>query len=92
MKCYAYNNAAKRRRDSRQALTEAYNKAHGINPDEIVKPIRQVLTIKRTAMNRVDKAVSVETTPIIDSFNNCCLPDVFLYSVGKKSSNITARQ
>ncbi|ETS31097.1 hypothetical protein BB987_09305 [Photorhabdus temperata] len=92
MKCYAYNNAAKRRRDSRQALTEAYNQTNGINPDKEVKPVRPVLTIKRTAMNRVDKAVSVKTTSVIDSINNCLMPNVFIYSVGKKSSkSITAR-
>ncbi|ERT11051.1 hypothetical protein [Photorhabdus temperata] len=92
MKCYAYNNAAKRRRDNRQALTEAYNQAHGINHDEEVKPTRPTLYLKRRAMDRTEKAVSVRTTPVIDSFNNCCLPDSFIYSVGKKSSkDITAR-
>ncbi|AWK42634.1 hypothetical protein [Photorhabdus laumondii] len=92
MKCYAYNNAAKRRRDSRQALTEAYNNAHGINPDEEVKPVRPLLTIKRTAMNRVDKALSVRETKVYDSLDNCVLPNVHLYSVNVKSSkNITVR-
>ncbi|CAQ85223.1 MULTISPECIES: hypothetical protein [Photorhabdus] len=80
MKCYAYNNAAKRRRNSRQALTDAYNQANGINPEE-VKPVRPVLTIKRAAMNRVDKALSVQATTFYDSIDNRCLHNTWLYSV-----------
>ncbi|WP_387468389.1 hypothetical protein [Photorhabdus sp. RM323S] len=92
MKCYSYNNAVKRRRDSRQALTEAYNKANGINPDEEVKTVRPTLYLKRQAMDRVEKAVSVQDTKVYDSLDNRCLPNTFLYSVkNKKSSNITAR-
>ncbi|OWO86984.1 hypothetical protein B5C26_00775 [Photorhabdus luminescens] len=80
MKCYAYNNAAKRRLDRRQVLTDAYNQANGVNPEE-VKSVRPVLTIKRTAMNRVDKALSVQATPVYDSLDNRCLHNTWLYSV-----------
>ncbi|MFS1583580.1 MAG: hypothetical protein ACL7AY_13050 [Candidatus Arsenophonus phytopathogenicus] len=36
-------------------------------------------------MNRVEKAISIRPTKVYDSFDNCCLPKVALYSVKTKS-------
>jgi predicted nucleic acid-binding Zn-ribbon protein len=58
MKCYAYDNADKRRRDRRQALTEAYNREHGI-ADLADQPRRPVLSMKsRKPVDRVQAAVN----------------------------------
>lgn len=58
MKCYAYDNADKRRRDRRQTLTEAYNREHGI-ADVEHQPKRPVLSLKkRKPVDRVQAAVN----------------------------------
>lgn len=58
MKCYAYDNADKRRRDRRQALTEAYNRENGIAAVS-EQPRRPVLSMKkRKPVDRVQAAVS----------------------------------
>lgn len=58
MKCYAYDNADKRRRDRRQALTEAYNRKNGIAAVS-EQPSRPVLSMKkRKPVDRVQAAVS----------------------------------
>jgi hypothetical protein len=58
MKCYAYDNADKRRRERRKALTEAYNREHGIADVEF-QPQRPVLSRKkRKPIDRVQKAIN----------------------------------
>ncbi|CAI1767427.1 Uncharacterised protein [Serratia fonticola] len=92
MKCYAYDNADKRRRDRRQALTEAYNREHGI-ADVEHQPKRPVLSLKKhKPVDRVDKALAFRTVPVVDTLNNCCLPEVALFSVKSgKTKPITAK-
>ena len=87
-----YDNARQRRDDKRKALTAAYNAAHGITGDE-PKPCKPVLSLKaKKTLGRVDKAVSVHTTKTYDTLNNCCLPEVAIFSVkSKKNENIPAR-
>lgn len=58
MKCYAYDNADKRRRDRRQALTEAYSRKNGI-ADVSEQPRRPVLSMKkRKPVDRIQAAVN----------------------------------
>ncbi|MDE9467482.1 hypothetical protein [Xenorhabdus bovienii] len=87
MNFHGYNNTRQRRHERRKTAQEAYNQANGINPEEITKPIRPTLYLKRQSMDRVEKAVSVQETPVIDNFNNTCLPNVALYSTKQRASN-----
>lgn len=87
-----YDNARQRRNDKRKALTAAYNATHGIEDKECCVSDRPTLSLNRKAMSRVNKAVSVHTTKSYDSLNNCCLPEVAIFSVkSKKTTTVTAR-
>lgn len=41
---------------------------------------------KHGDISRVDKAISIQSSKVFDSFNNCCLPQVALYCVGHRNS------
>ncbi|CDH01164.1 hypothetical protein [Xenorhabdus bovienii] len=102
---HGYNNARKRRHGRRKEQQEVYNNDKAINmalktalnPEEITIPTRPVLSLNRKAMDRVNKAISIQTAPNYDNFNNCCLPNAALYSTKTKtrrrleSGGVTAR-
>ncbi|WP_340608557.1 hypothetical protein [Xenorhabdus bharatensis] len=102
---HGYNNARKRRHERRKEQQDAYSKDKAINmalqtalnPEDIIEPKRPILSLNRKAMDRVNKAISIQTTPNYDSLNNCCLPNTALYSTKTKSrrhlksGNVTAR-
>lgn len=98
-------NAQERRREARAEKQSAWKKANPLLVGVKATPVRQVLTLNRQAMSRVDKAVETETEyrkqivaaaakyigPEIES-GSICLPQVALYSAGhRKSDVISAR-
>ncbi|QXF34307.1 transcriptional regulator [Photorhabdus luminescens] len=55
---------------------------------------RKIVATLTGCSTKILKAVSlsvIKQNKTVESFNNRCLPNSFLYSVGKKNSNITAR-
>ena len=87
-----YDNARQRRNDKRKALTAAYNAQHGIVEPEAHESKRPTLRLNRKPVNRVDLAVLVHTTKVYDSINNCCLPEVAIFSINaKKVDCVSAR-
>lgn len=40
-------------------------------------------TVVSSGISRVDKALSIQSSKTYDSFNNCCLPQVALYRLGR---------
>ncbi|OCA53911.1 hypothetical protein [Photorhabdus namnaonensis] len=74
----------KNRRMEEQNLIEANRKLE-----------RKIVTALTGCSTKTLKAISLSAitqNKTVESFNNRCLHNTFLYSVGKKSSNITARQ
>lgn len=49
MKCYSYDNADKRRRDRRQALTDVYTKKYGVVAKEPQPPSIPLIKRRRSA-------------------------------------------
>ncbi|WP_245677380.1 hypothetical protein [Candidatus Arsenophonus triatominarum] len=91
---HGYDNARCRRHERRSAKRAAYNynkalnlalKA-ALNPSKksnqltTPNPKRPVLSLKRKMMSRVEKAISIRLTKVYDSFDNCCLPEIALYT------------
>lgn len=55
-------------------------------------PSKVELTCKRKPADRNELATLVHTTKVYDSLNNCCLPEVAIFSVkSKKTTTLTAR-
>ncbi|MFS1538919.1 MAG: hypothetical protein ACL7BU_09690 [Candidatus Phlomobacter fragariae] len=94
---HGYNNARSRRNEHRRAKQAAYNRNKelnlalkaALNP---VKPSKQqttpnterpILSLKRKekVLHRVKTALLYSRVKVYDSFDNCCLPKVALYSV-----------
>ncbi|WP_336709844.1 MULTISPECIES: transcriptional antitermination N peptide [unclassified Cedecea] len=93
-----------RRRLSREAKQAEWKAANPLLVGVSAKPQRQVLTLNRKAMSRVEKAVETETEymkqivaaasaytgPEFDT--GCCLPEISLYRAGhRKTLTVTAR-
>ncbi|MBT0442274.1 transcriptional antitermination N peptide [Morganella morganii] len=96
-----YNCARSRRAERRKELQAEYAvnaglKAaiHGEQEDKIKRP---VLSLSNKCISRVDKAISVRSTPIYDSSDNRCLSTTAVYSTTRYQSKpktefgITAR-
>ncbi|EQB4333091.1 hypothetical protein ACYJ2D_003165 [Providencia stuartii] len=82
---HGYNNARSRRMERRKALHESYEltkslKAaiHGETVKEETK--RPTLSLTRKPISRVEKAISIRSTKVYDSVDNCCLPNVAIFS------------
>ncbi|EPG9803536.1 hypothetical protein [Providencia phage PSTNGR2lys] len=82
---HGYNNARSRRMERRKALQEAHAlterlKAaiHGETVKEETK--RPTLSLTRKPISRVEKAISIRSTKVYDSVDNCCLPNVAIFS------------
>lgn len=58
-----------------QAEQELYANTSGISRSD---------TIVSNGISRVDKALSIQSSKIYDSFNNCCLPKTALYRVVRR--------
>ncbi|HGJ5877117.1 MAG TPA: hypothetical protein ACHBX0_13095 [Arsenophonus sp.] len=85
---HGYNNTRSRRNERRRAKQEAYdrNKAlnmalkAALNPPKPSKQQttpnteRPILSLNKKVMNHVDKAISIRSTKVYDSFDNYCLP------------------
>jgi hypothetical protein len=92
---HGYNNARSRRNERRRTKQEAYNRNKtlnmalkaALNPTKqsnqqiISKPKRPLVSLNRNVMRRVELALLFSRTKIYDAFDNCCLPQVALYSV-----------
>jgi len=98
-------NAQERRREQRAAKQAEWKAANPLLVGVSAKPVRQTITLKRKAMDRVAKAVETETEyhkqilkaaeaytgPNIEA-GSICIPQVAMYQAGhRKSENITAR-
>ncbi|QBY44441.1 hypothetical protein QE197_13210 [Arsenophonus nasoniae] len=95
---HGYDNARSRRHERRKARQAAYEYNKALNmalkaalnrskPSQQQTPTntkRPILSLKRKVINRVEKAISIRPTKVYDSFDNCCLPKVALYSVKPK--------
>jgi len=46
--------------------------------------ISRSCTFASNGISRVDKALSIQSSKIYDSFNNCCLPKAALYRVVRR--------
>jgi len=92
---HGYDNARSRRNERRRVKQAAYNRNKALNlalkialnPTKqsnqkiTSNPKRSPLSFKRNVMSRVKKALLFSRTKIYDTFDNCCLPQVALYSV-----------
>lgn len=91
---HGYDNARSRRNERRRVKLAAYNRKKALNMalkaalnptkqsnQQITNPKRSPLSLKRNVMSRVKKALLFSRTKIYDTFDNCCLPQVALYSV-----------
>ncbi|MBJ2110762.1 hypothetical protein [Proteus terrae] len=79
-----YNCARSRRADRRTELQNAYAMneqlkvaIHGKPKEEIKRP---TLSLTRKPVSRVEKAISIRSTKVYDSVDNCCLPNVAVFS------------
>ncbi len=83
-------NAQERRRESRAAKQADWKAANpllvGINSAKGKQALRPTLSLSRKATNRVDKALMVRDTPVYDSADNVCLPQVFIYQAGHRNN------
>jgi len=86
-------NAQERRRERRAAKHAEWKAANPLLVGVKAKPAcRPILTLNRKPVDRVVKAVSVQTTKTYDTLDNCCLPQVAIFSVkSKRKESITAR-
>ncbi|ELY6403366.1 hypothetical protein SNQ84_001904 [Cronobacter sakazakii] len=86
-------NAQDRRRERRAAKHADWKAANPLLVGVKAKPTcRPILTLNRKPVDRVVKAVSVQTTKTYDTLDNCCLPQVAIFSVkSKRKGSITAR-
>ena len=85
--------AQDRRRERRAAKQAEWKQANPLLVGVKAKPTcRPILTLNRKPVDRVVKAVSVQTTKTYDTLDNCCLPQVAIFSVkSKRKESITAR-
>lgn len=85
--------AQERRRERRAAKQAEWKAANPLLVGVSAEPGRPVLTLNRERKtDRVSKAVSVQRTKIYDTVDNCCLPQVSIFSVRtKRTESITAR-
>ncbi|WYX00607.1 hypothetical protein WMR86_08095 [Proteus vulgaris] len=95
-----YNCARSRRAERRAELQNAYAMNEQLQVAIHGKPIeeekRPTLSLKRKPIGRVEKAISIRSTKVYDSADNCCLPNVAVFSgVKTKQPNsefgVTAR-
>lgn len=86
-------NAQEKRRAARAEKQSAWKQANPLLVGVKAQPsCRPTLTLSRKAVDRVEKAVSVQSTKTYDTLDNCCLPQVAIFSVKtKKKESITAR-
>ncbi|MCU5775084.1 hypothetical protein N5923_23500 [Erwiniaceae bacterium BAC15a-03b] len=85
-------NAQEKRRKARAEKQAAWKQANPLSVGVKAKPVRQVLILNRKAVDRVEKAIAVQTTKYYPSADNICLPQVAIYAAGhRKSENVTAR-
>jgi hypothetical protein len=86
-------NAQERRRAARAEKQSAWKQANPLLVGLKAKPdCRPILTLNRKPVDRVVKALSVQSTKTYDTLDNCCLPQVAIFSVKtKKKDSITAR-
>lgn len=86
-------NAQERRRAARAEKQAEWKQANPLLVGVKAKPAcRPILTLNRKPVDRVVKAVSVQTTKTYDTLDNCCLPQVAIFSVkSKRKESITAR-
>ncbi|MBS6056521.1 MAG: antitermination protein N [Mixta calida] len=86
-------NAQERRRAARAEKQAEWKQANPLLVGVKAKPTcRPILTLNRKPVDRVVKAVSVQTTKTYDTLDNCCLPQVAIFSVkSKRKESITAR-
>lgn len=86
-------NAQERRRAARAGKQSAWKDANPLLVGVTAKPAcLPILTLNRKPTDRIVKAVSVKRTKTYDTFDNCCLPQVAIFSVKtKKKESITAR-
>lgn len=81
-----------RRRERRATKQAEWKQDNPLLVGVSAKPTREVLTMKGKSGSRVDKAISVRSTKVYDSLNNCCLPQVAIFSVNRrKDKALTAR-
>lgn len=84
-------NAQERRRERREAKQAEWKTANPLLVGIAAKPERQVLTLKRN-VDRVAKALISHDTKVYDSIDNCCLPQVSIFSANhRKDKTLTAR-
>ncbi|MCW2477717.1 hypothetical protein [Candidatus Symbiopectobacterium sp. NZEC135] len=82
--------SASRRREARKHLQplEVSSKEWDAAPEAT----KIELACKRKVMSKPEKATMVRDTPVYDSADNVCLPNVWVYQAGfRKSENVTAR-
>lgn len=96
-----YSNSRASRMERRKALKESYEITQklkvAINGEPEAETKRPVLSLNRKHIGRVEKAISVRSTPVYDSSDNCCLSNAAVYSTTRHQSKpktefgITAR-
>lgn len=79
-----YNCARSRRAERRVELQNAYAMNEqlqvAIHGEPIEETKRPTLSLKRKPISRVEKAISIRSTKVYDSVDNCCLPNVAVFS------------
>lgn len=96
-----YNCSRSRRAERRKELQAEYAVNSGlkaaVHGEQEEKVKRPVLSLNRKHIGRVEKAISVRSTPVYDSSDNCCLSNAAVYSTTRHQSKpktefgITAR-
>lgn len=77
--------AQERRRERRADKQAEWKAANPLLVGVKSKPAeRQVLTLNRKPVGRVDKALAIRETKYYPSSDNICLPDVAIYSAGHR--------
>lgn len=95
-------NCARNRRSERRAELQAEYAVNAelkavVHGEQEEKVKRTVLSLSNKRIGRVDKAVSVRSTQVYDSSDNCCLSTAAVYSTTRHQSKpktefgITAR-
>ncbi|WP_036943286.1 hypothetical protein [Providencia stuartii] len=81
---HGYNNARLRRMERRKALQEAHALTErlkaAIHGEQVEETKRPTLSLTRKPISRVEKAISIRSTKVYDSVDNCCLPNVAIFS------------
>lgn len=85
-----YSCSRSRRAERRKELQAEYAvnaglkaAVHGEQEEEAKRP---VLSLSRKRIGRVEKAISVRSTPVYDSADNTCLPNSSIYSAKYRKS------